>query len=227
MSTFRKSIYALMLLFFVQGCIPAQTVTQEPPAAATFAPLPATSTPLPTPTLIPAQTEIPPTPQPEVILTVTKGNLYIRRGPGLPYNQIGVLREGESARIIGQDVLSRWVQVQMPNSQNAGWVSVMTDFTRVDGDLNSVPNFTFTDWFKPAFIKNCTEHDLVVEPGDHYLYNLYTNSLTLNEVQVDPGSYTVHDMFLPGAPEIQRVEVREGMTVYITVNGLGVSHNCP
>jgi hypothetical protein len=81
-----------------------------------------------------------------------------------------VLYKGTSARIIGQDVLSRWVQIQMPRFRElTGWVSIMTDFTRVDGDLASVPDFTFTDWPLPAYVKNCTEHDLVLEPGDIYL----------------------------------------------------------
>jgi hypothetical protein len=232
MSNFRKAIPALILILLVQGCAPAQTFESEPQTtddglqAAVTAP-PSTVAPLPTRTVVPTTTEIPPTSAPKVTITATKGNLYIRRGPGLPYNQIGILYQDASAEIIGRDVLSRWVQVNIPNSDQTGWVSIMTDFTSVDGDLDSVPNFTFTDWPLPAYVKNCTEHDLVLEPGDIYLYNLWTNSQYLNEAQINPGLYTVYDLFLPGAPEVQKVNIKEGMTVYITVNGLGVSHKCP
>lgn len=201
--------------------------TIDPTATVHRPPSTVTAAPPPTPTLVPTATEISPTPQPTVTITAAKGSLYIRRGPGLPYNQIGVLRKGESANIIGQDVLSRWVQIQIPGSDATGWVSIMTDFTSVQGDLNAVPDFTFTDWPQPAYVKNCTEHDILLEPGEIYLYSAYTNADYLNEAQVDPGVYTAYDLFVPGEPEIQKVEIREGMYVYLTLNGLGVNHKCP
>lgn len=232
MSNFRNIIYILIIVLFVQGCMPTrtfdggpQTVTEAPMQdSPSFA---VTETLLPPPTIVPTATEIPPTPQPNVTITAVRGNLFIRRGPGTPYNQIGILYKDTSAKIIGQDVLSRWVQIQIPNSEKTGWVSIMTDFTRVDGDLASVPDFTFTDWPLPAYVKNCTEHDIVLEPGDIYLFSLWTNAQYLNELQVDPGLYTAYDMFVPGTPEIQKVDIKEGMTVYLTVNGLGESHKCP
>jgi len=57
--------------------------------------------------------------------------------------------------------------------------------------------------------------------------NFYTNGESLNEAQINPGVYTVYDLFVPGEPAIETIDVREGVTVYITVNGLGVSHKCP
>lgn len=230
MSKSRKVLYTLSLFLFLQGCFPQQALDNgsqtlevkiTPPPTVTTAP-PAMPTAVPTTSVAP-----PSTVEPQVTITAVKGNLYIRRGPGLPYNQIGVLYTGTSARIIGQDVLARWVQIRIPNSEHTGWVSVMTDVTRVDGDLDGVPNFTFTEWPLPAYVKNCTEHDLVLEPGDIYLFSLWTNARYLNEVQVDPGVYTAYDLFVPGAPEVQKVDIKEGMTVYLTVNGLGVRHKCP
>jgi hypothetical protein len=190
-------------------------------------PLPTDTSP-PLPTLIAAYTPTPfPTPTPPVRIHAVNGNLHIRRGPGTEYNRIGLLKSGESARVIGQDVLSKWVQVEIPGSDAAGWVSLLTPFTQIEGDLSTVESFTFTDWPQPAYIKNCTEHDLLIGPGDLYLYSLWFNPQYWNEVQVDPGTYSVYDLFVPDEPLIQIVDIREGETVYITVNGLGVYHNCP
>jgi hypothetical protein len=186
-----------------------------------------TPTPLPTGTPAPVTLEPSPTPQPSVRITAVGGNIFIRRGPGTQYNQIGILYDGMSAEVIAQDVLSRWVQVNIPDSDRTGWVSVQTRFASVVGDLKSLPNFTFKDWPLPAFVMNCSEHDMILEPGDIVIYNVFTHTLYMNEVQVDPGLYTVHDAYLPGAPAIQKVDVREGMTVYITENGLGETHKCP
>lgn len=231
MLTFRKISYALILLLFIQGCMPARTtetgqqVLEEAPTVNSPPPT-AISTLPPAPTLVPTS-EPSATPLPQVTITAVTGNLYIRRGPGLPYDRIGVLHKGESARIIGQDVLSRWVQIEMPGSDRTGWVSIMTDFSIVEGDLSSVPDFTFTEYPLPAYIKNCTEHDLWVEPANLYVYNLYANERGLNEIQVDPGTYYVYDMFVEKMPLVDTVDVREGTTAYITVNGLGERHKCP
>lgn len=231
----RRIAIALLMIFLVLGCVPAQTVDDRPQTTTQATPSPVneasatvTNTPLPTGTPVPASVEPSSTPEPSAVtLTVIKGQIYIRRGPGLPYNQIDILKEGASATIIGQDVLSRWVQIQIPDSEQTGWVSVMTDFTRVDGDLESVPNFTFTEWPQPTYIINCTEHDLLVEPDGLYLYNLFLNPRGWNEVQVNPGTHTIVDLFVEGEPVIQTVYLTEGDTAYITVNGLGQSHFCP
>ena len=226
-----KLIVPLLLLVVAQGCVPAQPAEVDVAPAATSTvtrpPATATSTPLPPPTATPVATEVLPTPQPAVTITATGGTLYIRRGPGLEYDRIGALTKGSSASIIGQDVLSKWVQITIPDSERTGWVSNMSSLTRIDGDLSSVPDFTYTDWAKPAYVKNCTEHEILIQPGEIRLLNFYTNGESLNEAQINPGVYTVYDLFVPGEPAIETIDVREGVTVYITVNGLGVSHKCP
>lgn len=145
----------------------------------------------------------------------------------MAYNRIGVLKQGESAEVIGQDMLSRWVQIKIPNSDSTGWVSLMTSYSQIQGDLKNVPHFTFTDFPKAAYIKNCTEHVLLVMPGEYYLENLFTNAQYLNEVRVDSGVYSIYDVTLPDEPLIQTVDMQEGETAYITVNGLGETHKCP
>ena len=231
----RFFILTLGILMIAQGCTPvpratvgdgqqsvaATSTVQQPLPTATFT-LPATATPGPT-----TQPSVTPEPPPSARIIAADGNLYIRRGPGTEYNQIGVLKKGESAPIIGQDVLSKWVQVRIPNTEITGWVSLLTPFTKIEGDLSKVESFTFTDWPLPAYIKNCTEHDLIIGPNELYLYNLYTNGRYLNEVQVDPGRYIIYDLFLEDEPMIQTVDIREGDFIYITVDGNGTNHLCP
>ncbi len=233
MSVFRKIASILLLAILLQGCLfRPQTVDrgQQPvdnvlPTATVDSPQSTIqdSTPLPPPTIAPTATVI----LPSVTITAATGNIFIRRGPGLPYNPIGVLRKGTSAQIIAQDVLSDWVQINIPDSDATGWVSIQTIYSKIDGDLGQLPDFTFTDWPLPAYIKNCTEHDMFIAPGDIYLPSLYTNAQYKNEVQVNPGSYVAYDLFVPGEPEAQEIEIREGVTAYITINGLGVEHKCP
>lgn len=185
-----------------------------------------TPTPLSTATLVPTA-EPSATPTPSVRVTAVNGNLHIRRGPGTAYDRINLLKNGTSAVVIGQDMLSKWVQIQIPNTEYTGWVSLLTPFSRIDGDLESIPAFTFTEWPKPAYIKNCTEHDIIILPNELYLYSLWTNANYLNVVQVDPGVYQIQDATLPNAPVYDVIDVREGQTYYITVNGLDEYHNCP
>ncbi|MBL8051247.1 MAG: SH3 domain-containing protein [Anaerolineales bacterium] len=225
-----KQSISILLLIFIIGCTPQQVTVDGGQETATptvhSPPFTVTNTPQPTVTIAPTSTQTS-TPQLVVTITAARGNLYIRRGPEMAYSRIGVLKKGESAEVIAQDVLSRWVQIKIPNSDLTGWVSMMTDFSEINGDLKTIPNFTFTDYPKPAYIKNCTEHELHIEPGNLYLYNLYTNAKYLNEVQVDSGVYYIYDATLLDVPLIQTVDVQEGEIVYVTVNGLGEKHKCP
>lgn len=163
---------------------------------------------------------------PAVRVTAVGGNLYIRRGPGTAYDRTGLLNQGESAQVIGKDMLSKWVQVVIPGSEATGWVSLLTPYSQVAGDLSQIPAFTFTEFPKPAYIENCTEHDLLVLPNELYLYNLYTNSNSLNEAQVDPGVYAIKDLFVEGQPVYLTVYVSEGEIVYITVDASDNQHLC-
>ena len=50
----------------------------------------------------------------------------------MPYNPIGVLYKGTSADVIARDVLSKWVQVVIPNSDETGWVSIQTRIFQIE-----------------------------------------------------------------------------------------------
>ncbi len=145
----------------------------------------------------------------------------------MAYDRVGLLMNGDSAAAIGRDMLSKWVQVQIPDSEATGWVSLMTNYSRLEGDLNSLPAFTFEEWPQPAYIKNCTEHEILVLPNEFHLYSLWTYEKYLNQVQVNPGVYQLKDITLPNAPVYKEIDIREGQTYYIVVNGAGERHNCP
>ena len=237
MSIFRKVLITLLLIVFTQGCVLMRagtppSVDAEPTsnlqatASSEASPSP-TATPLSPLTVVPTATDILPTPQQSVTITAVDGNIFIRRGPGMQYNPVGILIKGTSAQVIAQDVLSDWVQINIPGQDTTGWVSIQTPYSKIDGDLSQLPDFTFTEWPAPAYIKNCTEHDMFITPGNTYLPSLYMNAQYLNEVQVDPGTYVAYDMFYPEEPEAQTLEIHEGMTGYITINGVGEGHKCP
>lgn len=228
----KQSITIFLLLIFLFGCAPQSLTIDDRPQTVEATPTvnrplsTVTSTPLPTPTVVSVPSTLS-SPQTSVTIKAVSGNLYIRRGPSTKYSRIGVLTKGMTAEVIGRDVLSKWVQINIPDSEFTGWVSMLTTYSKVNGDLSQIDSFTFTDYPVPAYIKNCTEHLLLVEPGEHYLENLFTNAQYLNEVQLDPGVYTVYDMSLSDEPKLDSIDLQEGETAYITVNGLGVSHKCP
>lgn len=226
--TTKQSI--ILLLIFIIGCTPQQeTIDDRPQTMTPMVNRPSstiTVTPQSTPTVVTAIQTLS-LPQTSVTITAVHGNLYIRRGPSTKYSRVGVLMKGDSAEVIGRDVLSKWVQIKIPDSEYTGWVSLLTEYSQLNGDLSHIPSFTFTDYPVPAYIENCTEHLLLVQPGEYYLENVFTAGQYLNEIKLDPGVYTVYDMTLPNEPKLDSIDLQEGETAYITVNGLGESHHCP
>lgn len=177
---------------------------------------------------VPTATEIPPTAASfsEVKISAVKGNLFIRRGPDMSFNPVGVLYKDTSAEVIARDILSKWVQVKIPNSDKTGWASIQTKYSQVEGDLSSLPEFTTTEWPVPAYLRNCTYHRVYILPGQIYL----TSSLDYpeNEIWLYPGTYTIYDLDVPGDPiEVLQVDIREGSDKEILVDGFGERHHCP
>ena len=143
----------------------ASSPTEEPAAtspniqpAETIEPRP-TQTPEPTATT--AATEIPAAAsQTSVTITAVGGNLYVRRGPDMAFNQVGVLYDGESMNVIARDVFSDWLQV------STGWVSIQTKYSSVAGNISTLPEVEVTEWPTPAYLRNCTYHTMYVLPAE-------------------------------------------------------------
>jgi hypothetical protein len=117
-----------------------------------------------------------------------------------------------------RDVLSKWVEIIIPDSKKSGWVSVQTDYSKVIGDLSLLPDFTPTEWPLPAYIRNCTHHQMYILPGEIRLPSTYETPE--NEIWLYPGRYNVYDLDVSGEPEVLQVDMREGLALDIRVDGL-------
>ncbi len=201
-----------------QGTVPVSIETQPAPTA-----VPTQRVELSTPTAV----IIPPThiSLSNVSISAVKGNVYIRRGPGMAYNPIAVLYKDASTPVVGRDVLSRWAQVTIPDSDKTGWIYIKSDYAKIDGDLNSIPDFTPTDWPVPGYLLNCTHHDMYIMPGEIVIPASFSDPA--NEIWLNPGFYTVQDISMEDAPIVQDVEMREGVDVEIRVDGTGEGRKCP
>ena len=99
------------------------TVTYTP--TATFRP---TFTPTLTPTTTPAR----------VTLTVKGTLVNCRLGPGVRYELVNELSQGESARVAGRNELSTWWYVRDPGNPN-GFCWVSADVTETNGEVDQLP----------------------------------------------------------------------------------------
>lgn len=229
----RRILAATLTVMLLQACMqvrvdapPALPTPQDIETVAVAEQLAATATN--TPTTVPATaTEISPTAttQPRVVISAVKGNIFIRRGPDMAFNPIGVLYKDTSAPVIARDVLSNWVQIVIPNSDQKGWISIQTQYSKIDGDLKTLPEFTTTEWPTPAYLRNCTHHQMYILPAEVIL--LSSLDQPDNMVWLYPGTYTVYDLEVSGEPEVTTVEVREGVTVEILDDGAGEHRKCP
>jgi ABC-type branched-subunit amino acid transport system substrate-binding protein len=79
------------------------------------------------------------TPTPEgVVITITSARQNVRTGPGLNYDVIGQLSQGDQAQVIGATADNSWVVINFRGQQ--GWLA--TYLLDVFGDLNTVPIIT-------------------------------------------------------------------------------------
>lgn len=227
----RIAVTALLIGILLQGCVgftPAAPPTSDTPIPLKIESRTATSTPsrvAETGNTPAHEVTATPTPLREVTITAVNGNLYIRRGPGMAYNQIDVLMKGESAPILYRDILSKWVQISIPGrSGQTGWVSIMTKFSSIEGDLSAIPAIQVTDWPVAGYLRNCSFHRMLVMPGGTVIPSLL--QYPENEVWIYPGSYTIFDYDMPDTPEVMRVEMREGYEMDILYDGTGEKHKC-
>ena len=230
---YRSVSLVLLLVLLTQGCVQARLNTPsvlptaqniEPLATEQQVSLPPTQTAT---VEIPIPTKIIPTVAsfPKVTINAVKGNIFIRRGPGMAFNPIDVLYKDTSAKVIARDVLSKWVQIKIPNSAKTGWVSIQTQFSQVEGEIKDLPEYTPTEWPVPAYLRNCTYHQMYVLPSEIVLPSYY--QFPDNEIWIYPGSYTVIDTDAPGNPQVAEIVVKEGSDIEIRKDGSGGHRKCP
>jgi len=220
----------LLLAQWVQSCAPVNVNTTSAPPTTQVTQPAATKTEIriePTPTQQVSIANATPSVAslPKVHIRAVKGNIFIRRGPGMAYNPTGALYKNTSAEVIARDVLSNWVQIKIPHSNQTGWVSIQTEYTQIEGDIAGLPDFTPTEWPTAAYLRNCTHHRMYVLPNEIVIYPAYT--FPDNEIWLYPGNYTVYDIDVPGDPQVASISIHEGSDVEILDDGLGGHRKCP
>ncbi len=174
----------------------------------------------PTPSAIPAVSPAPA----QVAVRATGGNLNLRRGPSADYNPIGVLRDGQTVTATGRDLVSRWLQIQLPSAPGkSGWISTLTDYSIVSGNVEELPVVTVPP-ASPAYIRNCTKNRMLVLPTEIELLGKYDEPY--NEERFAPGEYQVYDLEAGVDDVYETINLSEGSRVDITEDGLGDKSKC-
>jgi len=125
----RRVLFAGLISIFLVSCnvnIAPSTFTSTPTSAPTN-----TLTPAP-PTLTATATPV------QLTLHVTKELVNCRLGPGLVYELINELSEGQSARVVGRNDSSTWWYVRDPGNPN-GYCWLSADVTEISGDSELLP----------------------------------------------------------------------------------------
>lgn len=237
----KRTIPRFLLLLFIfsnQACsAPSNQVdaTQLPPAAETSVIVPTpfpsstptlTATPIVNPSASPTNIASPMPTLVDVSISAVNGNLFIRRGPDLAYNQVGALMRGETATVLARDVLAEWVEVMLPSKPDkTGWISVQTKYAVVHGNMMRLPARAITDWPAAAYIRNCTFHEMFILPEETIIPAL--SDSPDNEISLNPGIYKIYDSAVSGHPVVMEVNLSEGNTVDIVLNGNAEHHKCP
>ncbi len=189
-------------------------------------PVPPTDTFVPaTDTLVPSAT-LPPTSSATaspVTVKAVGGNLNVRRGPGQSYNPVGALLAGQSSTATARNDDASWLYINIPlGAGELGWVSTKTKFSIVTGAVMFLPIMTVAP-ADPAYIRNCTFHDMLVNPSGVTLPS--QASSPANQGQFFPGEYIIFDQVT--SSKVWDFVLLEGKTIDIRKDGSGTSHSCP
>lgn len=71
----------------------------------------------------------------KVIVKSGQGQVFIRKGPGISYERMGILLEGKEANVISKTVEADWLQISLDDG--SGWV--YAELVNVEGDQSEIP----------------------------------------------------------------------------------------
>jgi hypothetical protein len=163
---------------------------------------------------------------PVVTVTAVNGNLAIRTGPDVTFDAFGVLTKGQSAPAVARSILDGWVEVEMGSSKAAtGWIFANSAYALVNGNVLDLPEIRIVEWPFGSYLRNCTAHQMIVEPGDHLLPP--ASGSTADYVWFYPGLYTVYDFDLTGRPWITDIKLTQHISLDIQKDGTGQTGTCP
>jgi hypothetical protein len=218
----------LVLAVFALTLLACGFMTAVTPPPATDLPAQILPTDLPTQVLPTATTEsvvlATSTPS-QVLITVTKESLYVRRGPSTDYDTLAPFVAGESAVASYRNAQSSWVYIPLPGNPSVfGWVSLLTEFTTVQGEVSSL-EVKNSDPAVPANIRNCTFHPMLIQPVNVLLQPQFDTPN--NAHNFPPGNYAAYDQNQEGHPKVAAFVLAEGNKVDINIDGLGNTYYCP
>lgn len=72
-----------------------------------------------------------------IVTGIITGTLKVRQGPDKTFKAIATLPKGTAKTVVGRNTDSSWLQIQIPETTNLGWISKR--FVKVQGDVNSLP----------------------------------------------------------------------------------------
>ena len=130
----------LFVSYMFYSLVPLQPPPLTPPATRTHSGLipvvqiTPTQVPSPTPTASPTLT---PTPRPQCRVVTTALNL--RSGPGLTYTSLDILSRGTVLLPLGRDPAGQWIQVQVVQDRQLGWVSAGTAYVSCNMLISGLP----------------------------------------------------------------------------------------
>ena len=161
-----------------------------------------------------------------VTITAVNGNLSIRKGPDSVFDAIAILQDGDTLPVLGRSILDGWVEVPLPNQAGkTGWVSIKTSYSVVSGNVLDLPKSMRVEWPTGAYLRNCTNHQMVVQPGDKLLPTM--SASPDNRIWFPPGQYAVYDQEVDGHPNVLHVQLMPRYEVDIKTDGSGVKTYCP
>ena len=228
------SICAIVLTMI--SCNLAAGAPSAPPA--TIVPTMPTLESTASPTMTETATEIPPTetatpetptpsPIPNVVIVTASsdGSLGILRGTSIYYDTLGYLQNGQSSQASARNSDGSWLYIYVPAYPTVfGWAFVGTQYSLVQGDVSSL-EVRPADPVVPAYIRNCTYHPMLIQPGN-VLLQPQTDSKN-NKKQFPPGSYAAYDQSAEGKPKVLSITLKEGVSVDIKKDGVKNSYSCP
>ncbi|HEY5984220.1 MAG TPA: SH3 domain-containing protein [Anaerolineales bacterium] len=231
-----RQVIALML---ISAAIMSCNLQAAAPSAAAQATgtAPSTATVADTPASAPTQSPVSPVaieavtstatstqgPPPVVTVSAVGGRLNVRRGPGPEYNTVGALREGQSSVATARNSDGSWVLINTPNtSKSLGWITLKTKYTSVGGTVEALPVMA-VEAAVPAYVRNCTPHEMMLNPGGSILPDRSTSPD--NQLQIAPGDYTVMDWTTE--TDLGSISIFEGTTVDIKQDSSGTNFVCP
>lgn len=195
---------------------PASTMTP------TTTPITSTATPIPTPTAASLPTKM----SSVVTITAVNGNLAIRKGPDEVFDAIAALHAGDTAQAVARSVLDGWVEIPIPSRPDEmGWISTRTAYSVVSGNVLDLPMIRTVEWPTGAYLRNCTTHEMLVEPGGTSLPAV--GDSPNNRVWFPPGLYSVYDQEVDGHPDVLDVELWPQYSMDVRKDGNGTRAGCP